>query len=321
MIQEIETIIVRNLSGEASCEDILSLSEWIMEKKENQQAFTRYKKYWDAEISGTTIRDREAAGKLILSHIRHRHQFIPLQWLKYASIAAVITAFAWLFFQKNDLKETSQTVNNYSFITGESVSKFQLPDGTNIILNKNSSLTYSDSFGDKSRDVTLKGEGYFEVTKNSQKEFTVNLGESRIIVLGTTFNIKNYSEDNILTATLLEGSIRFEAAEQSVKIQPDQQILFNKSDAHLDIMIVPTEQITAWKDHLLYYRSIPFSELLSMLTKQYGVEFELKNSDLGTLIISGTFDTHLSVEQILNMSKKNIDFKWKKLNNKYVITK
>jgi ferric-dicitrate binding protein FerR (iron transport regulator) len=323
MIGEIETIIVRNLAGKASCEDIVVLSEWIAEKKENKQAFTRYKKYWDAEVSGTTVRNREAGSEQLLSRIRQSqsHHFIFPQWLKYAGIAAAVATFAWFIFQKVYLTETPQTVNNYSFITGESTSDFQLPDGTNIILNKNSSLTYSDSFGAKSREVTLKGEGFFEVAKDLKKEFTVKLAENRVIVLGTTFNIKNYSEDNILTATLIEGSIRFETAEQSVKIQPDQQIIFNKSNSQLDINVVSTEVFTAWKDQLLRYRSIPFTELLSLLTKQYGVEFELKNSELGTRIVSGTFDSHLSVEQILNMLKKNINFKWKKSNYKYMITK
>lgn len=320
MDQEIEQIILRNLSGEASCEDIITFSDWLASSARNKENFLKIKKYWDAEVTGAKLQNPEITYNKLLERIRksERKDTVRKFWLKYAGAAAVAIIIGisgyWIGGQKN-----ITPVQYYSYITGNSISSFELPDGTEISLNKNSILSYSSSYGEKIREVSLEGEGYFSVTKDRAKAFIVDLNGSKISVLGTVFNVKNYKKENVTTATLLEGSIRFETPDQQILLKPDQQLVFNKSENKIDIENVSSDLVTAWKSHLIKYKSIPFKEFLNMLKEQYDVEIILSNEVLGNQKVTGSFDESLTVDQILDLMKKNLSFKWKKQGANYVI--
>lgn len=322
MDQDIEQIILRNLSGEASCEDIIIFSDWLVSSAGNKESFLKIKKYWDAEVAGAKLQDPTATYNKLLDRIRkaERKNVVHKLWIKYASAAAVAIIIGiagyWVGGQKSDAP-----LQYYSYITGNSVSSFELPDGTEISLNRNSILSYSSQYGEKVREVSLEGEGFFSVTKDKTKAFVVDLNGSKISVLGTVFNVKNYKKDDITTATLVEGSIRFETPEQQILLTPDQQLVFNKSSNKIDMKSVSTDLVTAWKSHLIKYKSIPFREFLDMLKKQYDVEIILLNEALGDQKVTGSFDESLTVDQILDLMKKNLSFKWKKQGDKYVISK
>lgn len=320
MDQELEQIILRNLSGNASCEDIIIFSDWLTSSGENKESFLKIKKYWEAEVSGVKLQNPQATYDKLLDRIRKtgRKNMVRRRWLKYASAAAVaiIIGFIgyWIGGQKNVIP-----VQYYSYITGNSISSFELPDGTEIALNKNSRLSYSSLYGKKNREVSLEGEGFFSVTKDKTKAFVVDLNGSKISVLGTVFNVKNHKEDKVTTATLVEGSICFETSEQQILLKPNQQLVFNKSNNKIGVENVSTDLVTAWKSHLIKYRSIPFKEFLHMLERRYTVEIILSNNILGDQIVTGSFDESLTVDQILDLMKKNLSFKWKKDGDKYVI--
>lgn len=170
MNQEIEQIILRNLSGEASCDDVITFSEWLASSARNKESFLKIKKYWDAEVAGAKLQNPEATYNKLLDRIRkaERKETVRRLWIRYAGAAAVaiivgITGY-WIGGQRN-----VTPVQYYSYITGNSVSSFELPDGTEISLNKNSTLSYSSSYGEKVREVSLEGEGYFSVTKDKTK--------------------------------------------------------------------------------------------------------------------------------------------------------
>lgn len=322
MNQEIEQIILRNLSGEASCDDVITFSEWLASSARNKESFLKIKKYWDAEVAGAKLQNPEATYNKLLDRIRkaERKETVRRLWIRYAGAAAVaiivgITGY-WIGGQRN-----VTPVQYYSYITGNSVSSFELPDGTEISLNKNSTLSYSSSYGEKVREVSLEGEGYFSVTKDKTKAFVVDLNGSKISVLGTVFNVKNDSKENVTTATLVEGSIRFETPEQQILLKPDQQLVFNKSENQIGIENVSTDLITAWKSHLIKYKSISFKEFLDMLKDRYTVDIVLSNEILGEQKVTGSFDESLTVDQILDLMKKNLSFRWKKEGDKYVINK
>ena len=121
--------------------------------------------------------------------------------------------FSTAFFLYNTKDRTSEY---YTLLAGEHTSNFTMEDGTVITLNKNSRLSYSDKYGKDNRNVKLEGEAYFEVAKDSGKPFQVEMNGASITVLGTHFNVKADAESDDITATLVEGSIRFEGAKQNI---------------------------------------------------------------------------------------------------------
>ncbi|MDR1918969.1 MAG: FecR domain-containing protein [Tannerellaceae bacterium] len=320
MEQEIEKIILRNLSGEASAEEHAKLSEWIVEKEANKQAFFQLKAYWDAKLSGVTM-DKDAAWEQLFIRIRKSksRRLIGLRWLKYAGVAMIAAVFSAIATYWGLEQREAPAVEYFSYASGNASSSFRLPDGTDLVLNKQSTLKYSNLYGEKVREVSLEGEAFFEVKPNTEKAFILRLGDSRITVLGTTFNVRNYAEENILRATLVEGLIRFDSPQRTVVLKPKQELSYDKQKHETSLQWVETQIATAWKENLLRYKSISFAEFLKLLEKHYEVEILLQNKILGQQKVSGSFDTALSVEQILELTKKSLSFDWEKKANDYII--
>lgn len=323
MENKINHIIARVLSGESSSEDILSLSEWLNENENNREEFRRLKNYWDADVAFTqSVAPAFSADKLLRQiNIQDSRTRKTRSWRSYAPLIAAATllfVFSTAFF----LYYTNNHVSEYyTLLTDEHKSTFTLEDGTIITLNKDSRLRYSDKYGKDKRNVKLEGEAYFEVAKDPEKPFLVEMNGASIIVLGTHFNVKADLNSDDITATLVEGSIRFEGARQHVVMTPNQQLTFSRSTSKVDIKHVDTDSFTSWKDGLLKYKSIPFIELIEELKSAYKVEIQIDNEELKkpTVTVSGTFSKEQSIEQILKVISRSLPIRWTNSDGVYYV--
>ena len=196
-----------------------------------------------------------------------------------------------------------------------------LADGTKVWINAESSLQYPVEFTAEQRTVILQGEAYFEVAKDPSKPFQVEMNGASITVLGTHFNVKADAESDDITATLVEGSIRFEGAKQNIVMTPNQQLTFNRSTNKVDVKEIDTETFTAWKDGLLKYKSIPFVELIKELQSAYKVEIQIDSQELKNpaVTVSGTFSQEQSIEQILKVISRSLPIRWHNSERVYYI--
>ena len=106
-----------------------------------------------------------------------------------------------------------------------------LPDGTQVKLNAESSLSYTHDFGRELRQVNLEGEAYFEVTRNEDKPFVVHTKYLDIEVLGTSFNVYSYERENVMEMALISGRIKIQTCSEPsrvVYLKPNEKALFNK---------------------------------------------------------------------------------------------
>ena len=164
-------------------------------------------------------------------------------------------------------------------------------------------------------------DGYFEVAKDPSKPFQVEMNGASITVLGTHFNVKADAESDDITATLVEGSIRFEGAKQNIVMTPNQQLTFNRSTNKVDVKEIDTDTFTAWKDGLLKYKSIPFTELIENLKDIYQVEIRIDDERLAdpSITVSGTFNQKQSIEQILKVISHSLPIRWTNKTGNYHI--
>lgn len=323
MENKINHIIARVLSGENSSDDILSLSEWLNEDEKNREEFRLLKNCWDADVAFNHLVSPTFSADKLLLHINRENKRIRKArlWNRYVPLIAaacllfVFSAAFFLYYTNNDATEY------YTLLTDEHKSGFTLEDGTVVTLNKNSRLSYSDTYGKDKRNVRLEGEAYFEVAKDSEKPFRVEMNGASITVLGTHFNVKADTESDDITATLVEGSIRFEGAEQKVVMTPNQQLIFSRSTKKVDVKHVDTEIFTSWKDGLLKYKSISFAELIEELKKVYQVQIEIDDEELmkPAVTVSGTFSREQSIEQILKVISRSLPIRWTNSNGVYYI--
>jgi ferric-dicitrate binding protein FerR (iron transport regulator) len=181
------------------------------------------------------------------------------------------------------------------------VSTFSLPDGSKVWLNVNSSLTYTDHFATGKRLVELKGEGYFEVVKNTANPFIVNAGPSYSIeVLGTSFNVSAYPDDRTIETTLTKGSVMIKAAAKdgnsiTCRLKPSEKAEYQKDSKQLDIKQVDTDVDTGWMNGEIIFKQEPMGNILNKLSRCYNVKFDVKDRTVMDAVITARFkDEQLS---------------------------
>ena len=149
-----------------------------------------------------------------------------------------------------------------------------LPDGTHVWLNAASSLTYPTSFSGTERKVSLKGEGYFEVSKDKNKPFKVEINEqTEIRVLGTHFNINAYNEEKAISTTLLEGSVILTSNHQTATLIPGQQGQVNKNSNQIALVNnVDINQVIAWKNGYFCYSTASLDMIMKQVERWYNIK-------------------------------------------------
>lgn len=153
--------------------------------------------------------------------------------------------------------------------------QLQLPDGTAVMLNSESSISYPTAFTGKTRNVTITGEAYFEVAKNKNMPFIVSYGNQKVEVLGTHFDIRAYQEQPGKT-TLLEGSVKISNGNEKQILVPGQQAVFNANSKKFDIKTVDTEDIVAWKNGLFLFDNTDLDQVMLELSRWYDIDVVYK---------------------------------------------
>jgi ferric-dicitrate binding protein FerR (iron transport regulator) len=168
-------------------------------------------------------------------------------------------------------------------------------DGSRVTLNAGSSLRFPRAFAERSREVILTGEAYFEVARDTARPFSVRSGELRTTVLGTSFNVNAFPEEGQIIVSLLEGQVCVSGAEttegpRSVMLRPSQQLVYDRADQTVTVAVANVQQAVGWKDDQLRFDHQPLSKILTTLERTYGVRFELADTSYHSRRYSANFN-------------------------------
>lgn len=199
----------------------------------------------------------------------------------------------------------------------------KLPDGTEVTLNHFSSLTYPEKFKGKHREVDLKGEAYFEVTKNREHSFIVQTESVNVEVLGTHFNVESYPDDPEVKTTLLEGSVVVSNKANSVRmvLKPNESAIYNKvkKSMTLEVSDRAAEEI-AWRNGELVFNNLPLQEIARQLSNTFGVNISIADKALQNYRITARFSDGEGLDQILDLLHTVGKFNYSHNNEEITIT-
>lgn len=147
-----------------------------------------------------------------------------------------------------------------------------LPDGTNVWLNAASSLKFPTAFTGNERDVELTGEAYFEVAKNKEKPFKVNVNKMLVEVLGTHFDIMAYDNEPVIKTTLLEGSVKVKRDAANALLVPGQQALAFRNSSILKVQKADLEETMAWKNGYFIFHEENIQDIMKKVARWYDVD-------------------------------------------------
>ncbi|MEJ7691500.1 FecR domain-containing protein [Daejeonella sp.] len=213
--------------------------------------------------------------------------------------------------QNSPLNAIDKIKTVYNTIETPVGGKFQLnlADGSKVWLNSASSLRFPVIFTDDTREVELKGEAYFEVSKDIHKKFSVRSGNQSVEVLGTHFNINAYSDESAITTTLIEGKVRVIElnTKESQILKPGEQ---SKVDRSIRIQRTSDTQIeVAWKDGYFYFDNAGIETVMRQLGRWYGITAKYEGR-LPEHHFSGAISTNLTLLEVLEiLEKSNIHFR------------
>ena len=157
-----------------------------------------------------------------------------------------------------------------------------LQDGTIVQLNSDTRLKYPKKFGIFNRTVELWGEGYFEVAKEKNRPFVVDLGDINVKVTGTKFNVKAYTAESNLWVTLDEGGVLLKDVRgKEYPLLPGESAEYNRRSGACQISRPENmEQISSWRSKGLNFYLTPLKEIVKVLERQYDVHFIIPDSAL-----------------------------------------
>jgi transmembrane sensor len=185
-----------------------------------------------------------------------------------------------------------------------------LSDGTRVWLNGHSSLEYPSRFYGSTREVILKGEGFFEVTSNANRPFIVRSGGHRVTVLGTRFNIDGYDSSAIST-TLVDGLVMINTQRSNKALKPGYTSLVDlKHPGGIEIMPADTAQVCSWISGRIAFNNVRIDSMMTRLTQIYDFGYSITGDYKRHY--SGAFSLNESAEQIVKRLELNNDitFKW-----------
>jgi ferric-dicitrate binding protein FerR (iron transport regulator) len=211
----------------------------------------------------------------------------------------------------NDSNSNSNHAADYNILVTPKGGQYkvQLPDGSLVWLNAESSLKYPTAFSTSERMVELKGEGYFEIKKDESKPFKVRLADgSEVKVLGTHFNIMAYENERYKDVTLLQGSVEILKGNTVQKLAPGQQgriisskiILVSSSD---------TDQVTGWKNGQFIFRDADIESIMRQVARWYDVG--IKYEDTKTQHFNATISRKEPVSRLLNLLEETNEVHFK----------
>jgi transmembrane sensor len=319
------------------------LLEWLGKSEDNRSYMLELEKIWYAS-SQLSIRepDADTAWMNLLEKIEGddirpmpKPEFRISKSVFYRIAAAVLLIGALglgsVFVFRSPQKQSALAYFEATAPKG-SRSLVTLTDGSTVWLNSGTKLRYQRNFGLEGRELFLEGEAYFVVARNTDMPFIVKTSDVSITATGTAFNVKAYSEENVIETTLESGEVRIDALNAShhkpesatVFLRPNQKAVFIKATKNLNVnntrqksklpnnepvikaktvqlsvdSLVETKLTTSWKDSRWIFRSEKLYKLAPILERRYDISIIFRDSVLSNYKFTGTLKEE-SLEQVL----------------------
>ncbi|WP_341216691.1 FecR family protein [uncultured Wocania sp.] len=292
--------ILKLIKGQLSSEEEKEVVDWLFNNPKKRKQYEILK----AKYIAKNLRESKNTTSGFIANKKRNLK----NTYKYVAILMVILTSSILTWHvlNNDLanNNTSTIVSNsLILITTQraETKEIILEDSTKVTLNSNSVLSYPKHFSGDTREVTIKGEAFFEVTKNEKKPFIVTTNNGmKIKVLGTSFNIKSYPEDKNIETTLVTGKVKVieENKNTVVELSPSQKATYIKKEDKMIVEKVNTENFTSWKEGKLIYNDTPMRQVIKDLERSYNLKFNVTSKEILDYKYKGEFD-NLNIYQIL----------------------
>jgi ferric-dicitrate binding protein FerR (iron transport regulator) len=311
--------------GNMNTDERIGFLRKLKEDKELQEEFSRYKNtdalfsFSDGVVDQT---DSLRGYRTFIRRIKTKTLYKPaLRIISYAAAVALLVLsvhFYHVYYYRNQLMIASET--SLFVPAGQRVS-LTLGDGTVVWLNARSRLTYPSAFVDDERRVSIDGEAYFEVAEDTDKPFIVSTRGIEMKVLGTSFNVYSYPEEEVCRISLLEGSLQVyntNVPDKRVTLSPQEEVIIQND--RMTRGHISGNDYFLWKDGIYSFEEENLGNILKKLELYYDIHIEVKDPVILGWKYTVKFRQRDGIDEILRLLNRVHPFNIKKDDEKNMIT-
>lgn len=319
-----DTTIIKFLNGECNPDELRAVQEWLDADTAHVDALFRLESV-HRRVGAASMSSREVSQRLRDVHRRidadervvRRHMNLHA-WLRRAAVLVgviVLGAVAyWLAGTESPLRGPKMLV---ATATGSHPRVVRLADGTSVWLKAGSQLRYPAAFKREERRVELKGEGYFEVTKNRHQPFVVAGGPVDVKVLGTKFDFFIRPDKQTANVSLIEGSVEVRDVKHdaTLLLKPNQRVTVNTVTGQQKVENMDTRIIAAWHDHLIPFTNANITDIAHTIEELYGVQVHVSSDVDKTRTYSGAVYLASDIDSVLSLIRSTVPIHYHRTGN------
>lgn len=231
-------------------------------------------------------------------------------------IIPLLLVSAYLYFTPANTSKFASNTTREIYTKPGTRTQIDLPDGTRVWLNDGTTFRYPEFFSGERREVFVDGEAYFEVKSDQENPFVVNNPMMKTVVTGTRFNLNAYSADHYFEATLMEGKVGLERKDQSLNMNPGDQIQFDLQLGEIVQKKVDPQNASAWIEGRLIFKDEKLGTAIKKLARWYNVEIILSDPEISNYLLTGRIQEE-KLDQVLKLIALAlpVKFEFKKVND------
>lgn len=315
--ESIHILIVRLFTGEASPDEKKIIGTWLNQSPDNLKFYNDLKEIWlssgveeNADQYNLDHAIQQFSKKIKTGSTRNVRRLFIYSALKYAAIALLVLSIPFGYYLGNKKGAVNDSFTTITCALGDKTNLI-LPDSSVVCLNSGSKLSFNNNFKKGERQVYLEGEAYFSVTKDKKNPFRIRTKDIEVEVLGTEFNLKAYADENVVSTTLVEGSVKISSSKQKTVIKPGQKLVYSKESEKMALYeLADLSPETEWKDGRLVFRNESLGDLELKLERWFDVDIILADEAVKIRKFTGTLERESILEVMSYFSlAHSVDYK------------
>lgn len=292
--------------GTSTFEEEKEIRSWIESSKENILILNKERKLFNALL----LAEDNYIPRISRITLKEMYRYVAVVLLTLCS------SFAFNYFLE---KSEPLAMHKITVPAGQRIN-IDLPDGSNVWLNANTTIEFPLSFTKENRIIYLDGEAFFDVKRNEKHPFVVHTDRYNVKVLGTKFNVDAYSDSENFETTLINGKVSLTAHSNTNKeiiLMPNQKAILQ--DGKLNIENIDDFTQYRWIEGLICFKRAEFKSIMKKFEKYYEVKIIINNKKVSQHIFTGKFRQADGIEYALRVLQKDISFKFRRDLNKPII--
>lgn len=303
------SLLDKYLAGTATELEKKKLNEWYAQQ-------SNVEVIWETESLNEEHDVEQRMKNYIQGHVRSsKTKIFKLNRFAFGKVAAVLIGglvLSGIYFTYNNKSKTALIKTaSIDAPTKFSENRFiTLPDSSTVILRPGSEIQYK--FDNKTRQVTLIGEGYFNIKHIISQPFIIHAGNVITTVLGTAFNIKAYKGQNVIVSvTRGKVSVQNEHSKTLAILLPNQQVEYSNITRTANLHNVKAQEVITWAKADMQFNDMPFDQVAEKLSRRYDMKIDFKNPGLENCLITGRFNGTESLDQVFKILTETMNCNYK----------